>query len=107
MWAFQWDMSGIDVNANTDIGRHTSTLLRTMTTIGTDLDGNKEKMKKARLGQSLPLAKSQRKASGTPRLSHHRRAMSLIVPPHAREEEYKEALEQDLARQTRKVQKMR
>ena len=101
-------MSGIDVNANTDIGRHTSTLLRTMTTIGTDLDSNKEKMKKARSGQSLPLAKSQRKTSGTPRLSHHRRAMSLTaVRPHAREEEYKEALEQDLARQTRKVQKMR
>ena len=108
MWAFQWDMSGIDVNANTDIGRHTSTLLRTMTTIGTDLDGNKEKMKRARSGQSLPLAKSQRKATGTPRLAHHRRAMSFSVArPHAREEEYKEALEQDLARQTRKVQKMR
>ncbi len=41
LWAFQWDMSGIDVNANTDIGRHTSAIVRTITTIGSDLDGSK------------------------------------------------------------------
>ncbi len=41
LWAFQWDMSGIDVNANTDIGRHTSAIVRTITMIGTDRDGSK------------------------------------------------------------------
>ena len=36
--AFTWHMSGININANTDIGRHISTLVRTLTTIGSDLE---------------------------------------------------------------------
>ena len=36
--AFTWHMSGININTSTDIGRHISTLVRTLTTIGSDLD---------------------------------------------------------------------
>ena len=114
LWAFQWDMSGIDVNANTDIGRHMSTLVRTMTTIGTDFEGKTERMKKVKSGTNLPTMKPQplrptRRTISFPRAGyHHQRTSSLLVGrPPAVEEEYKEALEQDLARQTRKLQKLR
>ena len=36
--AFTWHMSGININASTDIGRHISTLVRTLTAIGSDLE---------------------------------------------------------------------
>ncbi len=125
IWAFQWDMSGIDVNANTKIGRHISTLVKTVTTIGSDLEG-RQHLKRARSGTiptSKPLQPPRvRRSVSAPRPLHiHRRATSLSYPrspfaPTASvgeggqetvEDSYTAALEQDLARQTSKVQRMR
>lgn len=36
--AFKWHMSGINIYACTDIGRHISTLVRTLTIIGSSLE---------------------------------------------------------------------
>ncbi len=107
--AFQWDMSGINVHANTDIGHHTSTLVRTMTTITTDMEGQ-GKNRNRRGSSSQPSPKSQssrllRKASGASK-SLHRRSLSMHRPSQA-DTNYKIALEQELAKQTRKVQKLR
>ena len=60
LWAFQWDMSGIDVNANSDIGYHMSTLVRTATTIGTSLEGH-QPTHLARTGPATPPVKVPRK----------------------------------------------
>ena len=114
LWAFQWNMSGIDVNASTDIGRHMSTLVRTVTTIGSDMDntGTLRKIKSAATVSSPkpPQARASRKGSA-PSRTHHRRAHSLVH--HTRgglglgNDPQTLALEQELARQTRKVQKLR
>lgn len=71
VWAFQWDMSGIDVNANSDIGHHMSTLVRTATTIGTNLEGQ-HPTHLAHPGPATPPAKPPRKL--------HKRAMSEVGP---------------------------
>ena len=111
LWAFQWNMSGIDVNASTDIGRHMSTLVRTVTTIGSDMDntGTLRKFKSAATVSSpKPQARASRKGSAPGRI-HHRRAHSLVH--HTRgglgNDPQTLALEQELARQTRKVQKLK
>ena len=36
--AFTWHMSGMMVNSSTNIGQHVSTLVKTLTTIGSDLE---------------------------------------------------------------------
>ena len=112
LWAFQWNMSGIDVNASTDIGRHMSTLVRTVTTIGNSMDntGTLRKIKSAATVSSPkpPQARGSRKGSAPSRV-HHRRSHSLVH--HSRvglgNDPQTLALEQELARQTRKVQKLR
>ena len=112
LWAFQWNMSGIDLNASTDIGRHMSTLVRTVTTIGSNMDntGTLRKIKSAATVSSPkpPQARASRKGSAPGRV-HHRRAHSLVH--HTRgglgSDPQTLALEQELARQTRRVQKLR
>lgn len=105
LWAFQWNMSGIDVNASTDIGRHMSTLVRTMTSIGSDMD-NAGTLKRIRSAATVsspkpPPARTSRKSAAGGRGHHHRRAHSLVHDPQA------VVLEQELAKQTRKVQKLK
>ena len=72
VWAFQWDMSGIDVNANSDIGHHMSTLVRTATTIGTSLEGQHPTHLTQHAGPATPPSKPPRKL--------HKRAMSEAGP---------------------------
>lgn len=112
--AFQWDMSGIIINSNTDIGHHTSTLVRTMTTIASDLEGQEEKLKtRTRLSTStLHSPKSQssrvlRKISSSTKGGMHRRTMSMHHGPSHADTVYTTALEQKLAKQTKKVQKLK
>lgn len=108
---FQWDMSGIDVHANTDIGRHTSTLVRTLvTTIASDVDGQ-EKTKTHRSSTNLPSPKSQsarhvRKVTSATK-AMHKRSLSVHQRPSQADTNYKTVLEQQLAKQTRTVQQMR
>ena len=71
VWAFQWDMSGIDVNANSDIGHHMSTLVRTATTIGTHLEEQRP-THLAPTGPTTPPSKPPRKL--------HKRALSEVGP---------------------------
>lgn len=93
-------MSGIDVNSTTDIGRHISTLVKTLTTIGSDLEDY----------QSYP-SSSTSPASALSRPSprsvsfNHRRSQS--VGTRSDEMVALRAMELDLARQTRKLQKLR
>ena len=72
VWAFQWDMSGIDVNANSDIGHHLSTLVRTATTIGTSLEGQHPTHLAHTAAPPTPPTKTPRKL--------HKRAMSEAGP---------------------------
>jgi hypothetical protein len=72
VWAFQWDMSGIDVNANSDIGHHLSTLVRTATTIGTSLEGQQPTHLARITAPATPPTKTPRKL--------HKRAMSEAGP---------------------------
>ena len=111
LWAFQWNMSGIDVNANTDIGRHMSMVVRTVTTIGSDMD-NKGTLKKIKSAANVSSPKPQqsrasRKSSAGVRV--HRRAHSLVHHPRGGlgNDPQAIALQQELARQTRKVQKLK
>lgn len=113
LWAFQWNMSGIDVNASTDIGRHMSTLVRTVTTIGSDMD-NRGTLKKIKSAATVSSPKPQqarasRKTSAGGRIHHHRRAHSLVHHPRGGlgSDPQAIALQQELARQTRKVQKLK
>lgn len=62
-------MSGIDVNANSDIGYYMSTLVRTATTIGTSLEGHRP-THLARTDPATPPAKVPRK--------FHKRAASDV-----------------------------
>ena len=108
---FQWDMSGIDVHANTDIGHHISTLVRTMTTIASDLEGKETVKSRRASGASFPSPKSQsarhvRKNPSTSKFTH-KRSMSVHQRPSQADTNYKNALEQELAKQTRKVQQLR
>lgn len=107
---FQWDMSGIEVHANTDIGRHTSTLIHTMTAIASDLEGQ-DKQKHRKPASNLASPKSQsvrfvRKATSTSKMPH-KRSQSVHQRPSQADTNYKNALEQELAKQTRKVQHLR
>lgn len=107
---FVWDMSGIDVHANTDIGHHMSTLVRTMTTIATDFE-TQEGQKSRKSTSSMPSPKSQsvrhvRKVPSTSKIMH-KRSLSVHQRPSQADTNYKNALEQELAKQTRRVQQMR
>lgn len=106
---FQWDMSGIDVHANTDIGRHTSTLVRTLvTSIASDLEGL-EKQRTHRSSISSPKSQSvrhMRKGTGASK-GIHKRSMSVYQRPSQADSNYKVVLEQQLAKQTRRVQQLR
>ena len=98
VWAFQWDMSGIDVNANSDIGHHMSTLVRTATTIGTNLEGH-HPTHRSHVGPATPPTKPPRKL--------HKRAMSELGP--AGHEAMKDRMEEgmaDLAKGTIHVSKL-
>ena len=108
--AFQWDMSGIDVHANTDIGHHTSTLVRTMTSIALDFEGQ-EKHKAHRSSSNVASPKTQsarfvRKTPSTTKVGH-KRSVSVHHRPSLVDNSYSDALEQKLAKQTRKVQQLR
>ena len=89
-----------------------STLVRTVTTIGSDMDntGALRKIKSAASVSSPkpPQARASRKGSAPSRV-HHRRAHSLVH--HTRgglgNDPQTLALEQELARQTRRVQKLK
>ena len=101
--AFQWDMSGININTNTDVGRHTSTLVRTMTTIASGLDGQEERRKV----KPKPVAGSGHSPkSQLTKLRRHKRSSSVHRPSQS-DHLYKEALEQELARQTSKIQRLK
>ena len=109
--AFQWDMSGIDVHANTAIGHHTSTLVRTMTSIASDLEGQDKHKVYRSSSNVLSSPKSQsvrfvRKMTSTSKVGH-KRAHSMHHRPSHADTTYKDALEQKLAKQTRKVQQLR
>lgn len=101
--AFQWDMSGININANTDVGHHTSTLVRTMTTIASGWDEQEEKkrLKTRPVAATVHSPKSQ-----LAKLRRHRRSGSLHRPSAA-DTQYKNALEQELAKQTSRIQRMK
>jgi hypothetical protein len=86
VWAFQWDMSGIDVNANSDIGHHMSTLVRTATTIGTSLEGQ-HPTHLARAAPATPPSKPPRKL--------YKRTVSEAVP--ARHEPKRDHVEEGMA----------
>lgn len=108
---FQWDMSGIDVHANTDIGHHTSTLVRTMTTIASDLEGQEKQKSRRSSSTNLPSPKSQstrhiRKGPSSSKILH-KRSLSVYQRPSNADTSYKNALEEELAKQTRRVQQMR
>lgn len=109
--AFQWDMSGIEVHANTAIGHHTSTLVRTMTSIASDLDGQEKHKVHRSLSNVSSSPKTQsvrytRKTISTTKVGHKRSHSALHRSSHA-DNTYKDALEQKLAKQTRKVQQLR
>jgi len=101
--AFQWDMSGIIINANTDVGRHTSTLVRTMTTIASGLDGQEERRKM----KPKPMAGSGHSPkTHLAKLRRHKRSSSSLRSSQT-DNPYTEALQQELARQTSKIQRMK
>ena len=109
--AFQWDMSGIDVHANTTIGHHTSTLVHTMTSIASDLEGRDKHKVHRSSSNIISSPKSQsvkyvRKTTSTSKVGHKRSQSVHHRPSHA-DANYKDALEQKLAKQTRKVQQLR
>lgn len=109
VWAFQWDMSGMDVHANTTIGKYTSTFVKTITTIGSTLEGHHTKRSKSGPGSATPktqAARSSRRGAGTPR-AHHRRAMSFSHAEHSPVRGQTLALEEDLAKQTSKISRMK
>ena len=86
VWAFQWDMSGIDVNASSDIGHHMSTLVRTATTIGTSLEGQHPTHLAYSATPATPPSKPSRKL--------HKRAFSEAGP--ARQESKRDHVEEGM-----------
>jgi hypothetical protein len=105
---FVWDMSGIDVHANTNIGHHMSTLVRTMTTITTDFEAHDVHKSRKPSSLSSPKTQSSRHLRKTPSTSRvHKRSMSVLQRPSPADTNYKNALEQELAKQTRRVQQLR
>ena len=100
VWAFQWDMSGFDVNANSDIGRLMSTLVRTATTIGANLEGYQHPThhRGARPGPTTPPSKPSRK--------QHKRALSEISPSVLRMNRMEEGMA-NLAKETAKVYRLK
>ena len=87
-------MAGIEVNANTEIGRHLSSLVKTMTAIGSDLETRQfQRMKQPSFITMTP---------GRPK--HHKRALSMVVKSNDSDDD---SLEAGLALQTRRVQKLK
>lgn len=79
-------MSGIDINANSDIGHHISTLVRTATTIGTHLE-EQHPTHLAPTGPTTPPTKPPRKL--------HKRALSEVGP--ARQVAKRDPMEEGMA----------
>jgi hypothetical protein len=96
--AFTWHMSGININVSTDIGRHISTLVRTLTTIGSDLEELDTQ------GTVTPPLLNHSPVIGR---SAHKRPLSYAGKSHLDDEAYLRAMEWDLAKQTRKLQKLK
>lgn len=111
MCGFVWDMSGIDVNANTDIGHHMSTLVRTMTAIATDFEAQEGHKSRQSTSTTVSSPKNQparhiRKVASASKIVR-KRSLSVHQRPSLADTTYKNALEQELAKRTRKVQQMR
>ena len=104
--AFKWHMSGINVYASTDIGRHISTLVRTLTIIGSDLE---EADSEVYVNLLIICSDSFKCSLSAPGESKplHKRAFSVSSKTFVDEQETLRAMEWDLARQTRKLNKMR
>ena len=99
VWAFQWDMSGIDVTANTDISSHMSTLVRTATTIGANLEARKPPHT-LRSIPTTPPSKPPRKL--------HKRALSDtgVVEKEQRRDQVEEGMA-TLAKETEEVYRLK
>ena len=83
------------MNANTEIGHHLSSLVKTMTAIGSDLETRQyQRMKQPSFITTIP-----------GRSKHHKRALSVLVKPNNDSDE--DSLEVGLALQTRRVQKLK
>lgn len=96
--AFTWNMSGVDINSTTDIGRHISTLVKTLTAIGSEIED-------PQAYNSPPPTTANILPHHSPRPYNHRRTHS--VANRSDELQALRAMELDLARQTRKLQKLR
>ena len=90
----------MDVNSTTDIGRHISTLVKTLTTIGSEM----EDYQSYATSSTSPANVLPRPSSRTVSFDH-RRSQSFSSFPD--EMVALRAMERDLARQTRKLQKLR
>lgn len=92
-------MAGVEVNANTEIGHHLSSLLKTLTAIGSDLETRQHQ----RMKQQPSFI------SMTPvRPKYHKRALSMVVKGNEdSNEDEDDSLETGLALQTRRVQKLK
>ena len=111
-------MSGIDINASTDIGRHISTVLRTLTTIGSDLDDpqtyryerEREEINTYIISPpsvSPPSPPKPAVQSPVHIRPAHKRAQSFAGKSFLDEKAALRAMEVDLAKQTRKLQRLR
>lgn len=98
--AFTWNMSGIDVNSTTAVGRYISTLAKTLTTIGNELDDSK-------MSYSVSASPSSAVPHHSPKTSAYRRGRVQSYAGRSDEFATLRAMELDLARQTRKLQKLR
>ena len=90
-------MSGVDINSTTDIGRHISTLVKTLTSIGSEIED-------PQAYNSPPPTTAGILPHHSPR-PYHRRTHSGVN--RSDELQALRAMELDLARQTRKLQKLR
>ena len=83
------------MNANTEIGHHLSSLVKTLTAIGSDLETRQYlRMKQPSFISMTPV-----------RPKHHKRAMSMVVKGNDDSDD--DSLEAGLALQTRRVQKLK
>ena len=98
--AFTWNMSGVDINATTDIGRHISTLVKTLTAIGSELEDPQ-----AYNSPTAAAPPAGMLPHHSPRPHNHKRTQSF--GNRSDEIAALRAMELDLARQTRKLQKLR
>lgn len=98
-------MSGINIYACTDIGRHISTLVRTLTIIGSSLEeADSEVYVWLFLFNFVNYCSVS--AADEAKLGH-KRAFSVSSKTFYDEQEALRAMEWDLAKQTRKLNKMR